>query len=56
MYSLVKSRYDGMIEIEEIIFSCDSLKVLKGMQEELCKGGCFVDEDGREWYSEIIKN
>lgn len=56
MYSLVKSRYDGMVEKEEIIFSCDSLKVLQEMQEKLCGGGCFVDEEGREWYSEIIKN
>lgn len=53
MYRLIRSRYDGMSEVEEEIMQ-GSYQELKEYQLVHCGGGAYVDGAGHEWYTEIV--
>lgn len=54
MYKLIRSRYDGLKEIEQEIVQGE-YKELKELQKKEFNGGCYYDTNGLEWYTEIIK-
>jgi len=55
MYKLVKSRFDGMIEVEETLV-IGTLQECKDFQYKSCNRGAYIDDSGLEWYTEILEN
>lgn len=54
MYKLIASRYEGMKEVEKVLL-VDTLTMVKKIRNEHYNGGSYIDIDGNEWYTEIIK-
>lgn len=53
MYKLVKSRFDGMIEVEETLV-VGTFQQCKEYQLNSCNKGSYIDENGLDWYTEIL--
>lgn len=53
MYKLVKSRFDGMIEVEETLV-VGTFQQCKEHQLNSCNKGSYIDENGLDWYTEIL--
>lgn len=54
VYKLIRSRYDGLVEIVEEV-ARGSYEQMKNWSMQEFNGGSYVDGDGYTWYTEILK-
>ena len=52
-YELIRSRYEGLRELEEIVYKNRSYQSLRKIQITKYRGGAYSDRQGHVWYTEI---
>lgn len=52
-YELIRSRYEGLRELEEIVYKNRSYQSLRQIQITKYRGGAYSDRQGHVWYTEI---
>lgn len=52
-YELIRTRYDGVREIEEIMYKNRHYQSLRQIQITKYRGGAYSDRQGHVWYTEI---
>ena len=52
-YEMIRSRYDGLKELEEIVYKNRSYQSLRKIQITKYRGGAYSDRQGQVWYTEI---
>lgn len=54
MYKLIRSRYDGLVEIVEEV-ARGTYEQMKNWSFQTFNYGAYVDDNGHTWYTEILK-
>lgn len=53
IYELIRTRYDGIRELEEIVYKNRHYQCLRQIQITKYRGGAYSDRQGHVWYTEI---